>query len=281
MSLMRVSEPQSVDIQALMEDLLAGGALTVPKPLWLSGQKLNDSISWRAWVGKKKSRFLQCPMGERRGKQTEREGEGGRVEGEHKRLLLVMCMPLKSPQGCGAPAFSSVSIKAAHFMKSYIQHLRMTTSFLQFFQNKWCIVIHCPSVQALISQRHNFTPHMKRTLTKGKLYSAWIHHSTEESSNRVVLRFKTWLILKYWFKKKKLPRKIQTPGQNTVTSSLSFSVITSSSLIKGIDVYWAKKHFLSFHSASELVSSPPDLSVQVQCPLHLISQPPLSMSMFS
>lgn len=52
------------------------------------------------------------PNGREEGKhtETEREGDGGRVEEEHKRLLLVMCMPLKSPQGRGAPAFSSLRI---------------------------------------------------------------------------------------------------------------------------------------------------------------------------
>lgn len=71
-------EPQSVDIHALIEDLLARGALTMPKPLWLTGQKLNDSISLREWVGKKTSPFLQCPMGERReNRQRGREKVGG------------------------------------------------------------------------------------------------------------------------------------------------------------------------------------------------------------
>lgn len=40
--------------------------------------------------------------------ETQRgRGEEGGWQREHKRLLLVMFMALRSPQGCGAPAFSS------------------------------------------------------------------------------------------------------------------------------------------------------------------------------
>ena len=97
------------------------GWLFLPEESWgcqnpcgLLGGSFSDSISWSEWVGKKS--LSTMPNGSQEGKQIERqreeeeEEEGGRGGGwmrEHKRLLLVMCMALKSPQGCGVPAFST------------------------------------------------------------------------------------------------------------------------------------------------------------------------------
>lgn len=100
------------------------------------------------------------PNGRQEGKQRHREG-GGRREGERQeRLLLVMCTALKSPQGCGAAAFSSLWLfKAADFT---CRHLRMTADFLRFFSKT-------PS--------KNVAAHKKRELTEIILHLAWMCQS--------------------------------------------------------------------------------------------------------
>lgn len=89
----------------MMDDLLA---TVCQNPRWLVQHKFNDSVSSREQVGKKTSPFLQRPMGER-GKT---DGGGGKEVGEeeHKRLLSVISLPLKSPQGHRAAHFSSLQI---------------------------------------------------------------------------------------------------------------------------------------------------------------------------
>lgn len=85
-------------------------ASRMPKPLWLIEWKFNDLISWREWSRKRRRvPFSAMPYGRQEGKQKEREGGEGREEWgwkrEHKRLLLVVCMALKSPEGPWCSSF--------------------------------------------------------------------------------------------------------------------------------------------------------------------------------
>lgn len=115
-----------------MDDLLA---TVCQNPRWLVQHKFNDSVSSREQVGKKTSPFLQHPMGER-GK-TDRGGGEEVGEEEHKRLLSVICLPLKSPQGRRAAHFHSLQIQAAHFTK----HLNVTWSHILFKYNTYCYLV--------------------------------------------------------------------------------------------------------------------------------------------
>lgn len=109
-----------------MDDSLAKAS---QNPRWLVQHKFNDSVSSREQVGKKTSPFLRRPMGER-GKT---EGGGGEEVGEeeHKRLLSVISLPLKSPQGRHAAHFPSLQIQAGHFT----EHLSVTLPHILFKYN--------------------------------------------------------------------------------------------------------------------------------------------------
>lgn len=88
------------------------------------------------------------PYGRQEGKQKggRRRVEGGGWKREHKRLLLVIRTALNSTQGCGALAFSSLSVSLVDFF--YLKnsplphrHLGMTSSLLTLFQSITSIVL--------------------------------------------------------------------------------------------------------------------------------------------
>lgn len=110
------------------------------------------------------------PNGRQEGKQSEREREEEGWKREHMRLLLVICVAFKSSENYGTPDFSSLIIEylnSPFYSNSLIPklYLRITPSFLQFFQNITSIVVPCLTSQSLKGCNHS-----------QKCHTVWKHY---------------------------------------------------------------------------------------------------------
>lgn len=123
-------QPQFVDMQLLW------WMTRLPRCVKIPGGSFNTSLMTQFLQESKLERRrvpFYSAQWEREGKQTEGEGEEVGEE-EHKRLLSVISLPLKSSQGRRATHFPSLQIQAAHFTK----HLSVTRSHILFKYNTYC-----------------------------------------------------------------------------------------------------------------------------------------------